>query len=220
MKMTKKAALAGLAALTLAAMVATPTYARRGSDDDGNDESEIEDRAERGRERRGYDDDFDDDGVEDDEDEDRDNDGVEDDEDRDDWTATTTAARAQLKLLKKEQKRGKALENADLSCLSAAVAAREDALIAALDEFNADAKTALSERKSDLADAYAKTDRKEVKEAVKSAWKNYKDAMKSARGELKDDKKSAYGEFKSAAKECGGSVESTDTSAPGEEILL
>ncbi len=167
MKMTKKAALAGLAALTLATVIATPTYARRGSDDVGEDDSR----------------------------------------------ATSTESR-------RGKRDGKALDSADLACLSAAVAEREDALLAALDEFNADVKAALTERKSDLSDAYAKTDRKEVREAVKSAWKNYKDAMKSARGELKDDKKSAYGEFKSAAKECGGSVESTDTSAPGEEILL
>lgn len=162
MKMTKKAALASLAAMTLAAAVAAPAYARRGADDD------LETRRESRRDR----------------------------------VASTTLA------------------TADLGCLSEAVAAREDALLAALDEFNGDAKSALTERKSDLADAYAETDRKEVKEAVKAAWKTYRDAMKSARSELKADKKSAYAEFKSSAKECGGSVESTDTSAPGEEILL
>lgn len=167
MKMTKKAALAGLAALTLAAMVATPTYARRGADDAEGDDSR----------------------------------------------ATSTESR-------RGKRDGKALDSADLACLSAAVATREDALLAALDEFNADAKAALTDRKGDLAEAYGQTDRAEVKTDVKAAWKTYRDAMKTSRGELKDDKKSAYSAFKTDAKECGVTVESSDSSAPGEEILL
>ena len=178
MKMTKKAALTGLAALTLAAMVATPTYARRGADDADGDDSR----------------------------------------------ATSTESRRDRREDRRDNRRDKlassTIDSADLGCLSEAVAAREDALMAALDEFNSDAKTALTERKSDLADAYAKTDRKEVKDAVKSAWKTFGGAMKAARGDLKSAKKAAYTEFKTDAKACGGSVESTDTSAPGEEILL
>lgn len=165
--MTKKAALAGLAALTLATVIATPTYARRGSDDAEGDDSR----------------------------------------------ATSTESR--------RGKHGSAnLDSADLACLSAAVATREDALLAALDEFNADTKTALTERKGDLTDAYSQTDRAEVKADVKAAWKTYKDAMKTSRGELKADKKAAYSAFKTDAKECGVTVESSDSSAPGEEILL
>lgn len=167
MKMTKKAALAGLAALTLATVIATPTYARRGSDDAESDDSR----------------------------------------------ATSTESR--------RGKHGSAnLDSADLACLSAAVAAREDALLAALDEFNADAKAALTDRKGDLAEAYGQTDRDEVKADVKAAWKTYRDTMKTSRGELKDEKKTAYKSFKDDAKECGVTVESSDTSAPGEEILL
>lgn len=178
MKMTKKAALASLAALTLAAAVATPTYARRGADDIDGDDSR----------------------------------------------ATSTESRRDKRADRREDRREKfassTLDAADLGCLSDAVAAREDALLTALDEFNADAKSALEARKEDLAAAYAKTDRKEVKAAVKSAWKTYRESMKASRGELKDDKKTAYKEFKDDAKTCGGGADSADTSAPGEEMLL
>jgi hypothetical protein len=162
MKMTKKAALASLAAIALAATVVTPTYARRGDDDDGADE-----RRDRGRH------------------------------------ASSTAA------------------TADLGCLSDAVAAREDALMEALDGFAGDAKAALAERKDDLADAYSLDERKEVKAAVKDAWATYRGAVKSARAELKSDKKAAYAEFKKDAKACGaGGAEATDLKAPGDELLL
>ena len=131
----------------------------------------------------------------------------------DDSAATSTESR--------RDRRGRALINAaDLACLSAAVSAREDALIAALDEFSADAKSALQARKTALVAAYAMTDRKEVRKAVKRTGAASRSTMKSARSELKAAKREAYADFKAAAKECGVNVESTDASAPGEEILL
>lgn len=150
MKMNKKAALASLAALTLAAAVVAPSYAAE---------------------------------------------------------------------TKREKKTG-TLSSADLECVSDAVAEREDALLEALDEFAADSKAALTERKDDLKEAYTKTVKKELRAGVKSAWQEYRDSVRAARAELKAGKREAYAEFKAAAKECGVAVESSETSAPGEETLL
>lgn len=108
----------------------------------------------------------------------------------------------------------------DIACVGTAVATREDALIAALDEFTADAKAALQARKTALAAAYAKTDRTEVRNDVRAAWKTYRSTMKTIRAELKADKRAAYSAFKIAARACGGSIEPSDASAPGEEVVL
>lgn len=83
-----------------------------------------------------------------------------------------------MKGLKKDKKQGKTV---DAACMSAAVTAREDALIAAVQA-----------RKTALIAAWAMTDKAERKKAIHNAWMAFKDA-----------KHAAWKTFKLAAKACG-----------------
>lgn len=90
-----------------------------------------------------------------------------------------------------------------LPCIDAAIDARETALIAALDPFNASLKTALTARQTALKDAWAKPTAKERRAARQAAWKTYHGAAKSAQDTLRAAKKKAWDTYKTTMKSCG-----------------
>lgn len=77
---------------------------------------------------------------------------------------------------------------------------REDAIANAwAKEFEA-LGAALSDRRTELTNAYALTNQKDVKAAVKAAHKKYHDAVKQARKESVADRKAAWNTFNKTVK--------------------
>jgi hypothetical protein len=107
------------------------------------------------------------------------------------------------------------LKNVDATCVSAAVSEREDAIMSAWTAFNMDITTTLITRKSSLVNAWALTDAKERRSAVKDAWATAKKDRKEIAAEYKKVKKDIWAEFKVEAKKCGGS-EGIDASGESE----
>jgi DNA repair ATPase RecN len=88
----------------------------------------------------------------------------------------------------------------DNSCVSEAVAVREDALMSAWDNYQTDIKTALTERKTSLVAAWNLETVKDRTKAVKAAWKVWKSSSKTVHNELRNDRKSAWNTFKQTVK--------------------
>ncbi len=99
-----------------------------------------------------------------------------------------------------------AKKNVDISCVSAAVSVREDALLSAWSKFNTSVSATLSARKSALVSAWGLTDAKARKEAVKAAWSTANKSRREAASTYKSERKAAWTAFKTAARACGGTT--------------
>jgi hypothetical protein len=86
-----------------------------------------------------------------------------------------------------------------LTCMQTAVDTRETALMTAFDSFNADVKSALTDRKAALNAAWAMSEGTARSAAIKEAWSDWKAAKKTAHSELKKDKTAAWTTFKTTA---------------------
>lgn len=91
----------------------------------------------------------------------------------------------------------------DLVCAQKAVAAREDALIAAQKASTDKLMAAYQARKTALAAAYAKTDAKERQNAVRMAWKTFGESARGARKTWLTARNDAWKTFRTSAKTCG-----------------
>lgn len=133
---------------------------------------------------------------------------------QDDDTATSTKSEIRNK------KNKNATSTVDISCVSLAVSAREDAIMTAWNSFNEEITSILTERKSNLVTAWSITDSKERRAEIKKIWNSSKKDKKVAGTELKKTKKSTWAEYKKAAKDCGGSVgeDASGESEAGEKV--
>lgn len=102
----------------------------------------------------------------------------------------------------KGKKNGGVLDATTLSCVQTAIDSRDNAIIAGLDVYYPTAKTALQTRQAGLKAAWAQTDQKTRKEAVKTVWEMYKDSVKSARTVMKGAQKTAWTKFEADRKTC------------------
>jgi len=89
-----------------------------------------------------------------------------------------------------------------VACAQTSVETRDTAMIAAMDKYNTAVKAALTARKDALKAAWAMTNAKEARAAIKTAWANYKTAAMDARKSLKADKKAVWAKFKTDRKAC------------------
>jgi hypothetical protein len=91
----------------------------------------------------------------------------------------------------------------NVSCTQAAVAAHEDAGIAALNTYNAAVAAALAVRKTDMVAAWAQLDFTARIAALKAAYEKYNASIKVARTNLQTARKNADTTFKTAMTACG-----------------
>lgn len=104
-----------------------------------------------------------------------------------------------------------AISSVQLSCIDAAIDAREIALIAALDPFTAAMKAALEARRLALTEAWKQPTAILRKTALQNAWKSYQGASKAAHDALRAAKKTAWDVFKTSMRACGqGSVATSE----------
>jgi len=94
---------------------------------------------------------------------------------------------------------------ANVACVAAAVAAREQALGTGISAYTQSINDAYSARASALAAAYTQTGTDAIKKAVKSAWTNFGAALKLGRRTWASAQGSAWSQFRTALKACGGS---------------
>lgn len=92
----------------------------------------------------------------------------------------------------------------DPTCIQNAIEKRDAAIILAFDKFASSIKAALEARKTALKDAFAKTDKKERRAAIKKVWNDWKIALKNNRANLTKEKKAAWQQFKTDQKSCKG----------------
>lgn len=93
-----------------------------------------------------------------------------------------------------------------LTCVQTAVEKRDAAIIAAFDTFSAAAKNLLTVRKDELVAAWALTDAKARRLAIKAAWAKYSKGLKEARDAFKKTKKSAWTQWNKDRKACRASA--------------
>lgn len=97
--------------------------------------------------------------------------------------------------------------SADLSCMSAAVMAREDAVIAARTTLNASLLSALNQRRTSLQAAYTISVTKDRWVAINASWKAYVTATKAARSTFNASIKTAWTAYAAANAKCGVTVD-------------
>lgn len=120
------------------------------------------------------------------------------------------------------EKRGKggALDAAALTCVQAAIDARDNAVIMGLDAYYPAAKTAIQTRQAALKAAWMQTDQVARKAATKTAWDAYNKSVKSARMTMKTAHKTAWAKFESDRKACNPKAGSDDKGSLGADNQL
>ncbi len=98
----------------------------------------------------------------------------------------------------------------DIACMQQAIEKRDTAIISGLDAYYAVTEASLQTRKETMKTAWAITDVKERRTALKDAWKTYRETIKIARNSFKTAKKSAWQQFYADRKTCGTAGTSDD----------
>jgi hypothetical protein len=98
----------------------------------------------------------------------------------------------------------------DVSCIQTALEKRETALIAVIDKYASDVKLLLTARLQALKSAWALTDKKARRAAIKKAWKDYNSGLVKARKGLRDGKNIAWKNYNADKKFCGKGVPAED----------
>ncbi len=94
---------------------------------------------------------------------------------------------------------------ATLSCVASAVAKRESAIQAGFTALSSSWNLALTTRASDLAAAWAMTDKTARNTAIKDAWKKFTASKKAARKAYNDARKASWSQFSTDRKACKAS---------------
>lgn len=103
----------------------------------------------------------------------------------------------------------------DVACIQTAVGKREDAILAAFDKRSTAVHTALVQRKTDLAAAWAMTNRTDRNKAVRMAWKTYQTSWKSAQMTFRTERQAAWKTFNTDRKACGATGDTADMGTMG-----
>lgn len=90
------------------------------------------------------------------------------------------------------------------------VEVRENALLSALNTFNASMTAAYTNRKTALVAAWGQADAKQRRKSVKAAWDTFKKAKKDAGKKWKESQKSAWKTFRTNVKSCNSASVSAD----------
>jgi hypothetical protein len=107
----------------------------------------------------------------------------------------------------------------DISCVAAAVAAREASLDNAASGYTSGINAAYTARASALASAYALSGNDVIKTAVKAAWKQFTTATQGTKRAWQKSRENAWQTFRTAIKSCGPTASSlADTANAGSEL--
>lgn len=108
----------------------------------------------------------------------------------------------------------------NVACVQNAIEKRDSALISAVDASASTVKAALQTRKDALKTAWAKTDAKERRIAIRDAWKAYATSSKKAREDLRRARQSAWQQFNTDHRACGAGAAGEDGTGAGADTHL
>lgn len=108
---------------------------------------------------------------------------------------------------------------AKISCVGMAVNIREQAINNAVTKFTTEFSSAYSARASALKNAYALTNTKDVKGAIKTAWSSFNSSIKTARKNWQTSKNAAWTQFKTASVACKAPAETSDSANSSSEFV-
>ncbi len=111
---------------------------------------------------------------------------------------------------------------AGLVCVQTAVEKRENAIIAAFDVFSTSSKTALQTRRDALKAAWALTEKKARKAAIKKVWNDFTVTTRNSRRALNKTRAAVWKQYKKELKACRaqGAPTSDDYGSEGQESNL
>lgn len=104
---------------------------------------------------------------------------------------------------------------ADLACMQMAVEKRDNAIIAAVDDYHTNLRSALETRRDALKTAWGLADRKTRRQAIWTAWIAFKKSRLAAKKTFQLAKKTAWNQFNTDRKICGAGVRADDNTPPG-----
>ncbi len=110
-------------------------------------------------------------------------------------------------------------QTAALACVAKAVADREAKIQSAFSAFSSSMTSAFQTRASDLASAWAMSDKTARKEAIRNAWKKFSDSKRAARKTYNIATKTAWKDFKKAKKDCNLSKSMEERESEGADKL-
>ena len=108
----------------------------------------------------------------------------------------------------------------NVACIQNAVETRDSAIISAVSTHATAQTSALSARKSALKTAWAITDQKARRDALRNAWKAFSAASQSARKMFRDAQHAAWKKFNTDRKACGTQGMSDDAGDEGHDSQL
>jgi hypothetical protein len=106
----------------------------------------------------------------------------------------------------------------DIACISAAVDAREKALVAGEGSFTKAVDAAYSARATALHSAYTQSGNDAIRKAVDAAWKSFTEATRSAQKTWRSAQGDAWKSFNTAARACKAPSSVNDTKKSKSEI--
>ena len=110
-------------------------------------------------------------------------------------------------------------KNVDMTCVAAAVAAREASLSAGISTYTTAVNTAYTTRASALATAYGQTGNDAIKAAVKTASQQFSTSVKGAKTAWQKAAQTTWNTFRTAIKSCGSNASSiVDTSNASADV--
>ena len=108
----------------------------------------------------------------------------------------------------------------NVACISAAIDARDNAIISAVSAHASAQTSAVSARKTALKAAWAMTDQKARMSALRDAWKAFSAASQAARKAFRTAQNAAWKQFNTNRKSCGTEGVSDDPGNQGHDSQL
>ncbi len=105
-----------------------------------------------------------------------------------------------------------------IACVSAAVDARERAIVSAETTFTSALNTAYSTRASALHSAYAESRTEAIRSAVNTAWKAFTTATRDAQKKWKEGQNAAWKQFNTALRTCKAPNSVSDSKKASSEV--
>lgn len=108
----------------------------------------------------------------------------------------------------------------NVSCIQTAIDKRDNAIIAAVDKHATTIKDALATRRDALKAAWAITDRKARRQAIKDARTAYTKTVRQSRKDLNAARKATWKQYYKDRKACGKGITADDRGAEGDDSQI
>src|SRR3989344_710852 len=119
--------------------------------------------------------------------------------------------RVQQRMQNRQAAQERQYKTPDITCVAAAVAARESALATGIKAHGDAVSTAYSTRASALGNAYAASTTSAIRTAVRSSWEAFNTSTRTSKRSWQTTRDKAWSDFKTKVKGCKAPSEILDT---------